>query len=406
MPLTDAKIKSLRPRAALYRVADSAGLCLEVSPSGSRLWRYRYRHAGKARMMALGRYPETGLAQARERRDAARRQLHDGIDPCAERKADRVAAAVAAADTFRAVADEWLGKQKARLAPSTYTKSEWLLGLVYSHFGDLPVSRVKPAEVLAALRTIEADGRNETAHRVKMRVGQVFRYAIATGRAADDPTAALRGALAPVVSTSRAAVTDPADVGRLLRAIDGYTGLLATRCALRLAPLVFVRPGELRRAEWAEIDLEAAEWRIPAAKMKMRVEHVVPLAPQAVVVLRELQPLTGHGRYVFPSTWAADRCMSENTVNTALRRLGIGSATHCGHGFRALASTRLNEMGWSPDVIERQLAHAERNKVRAAYNRAQHMDERRKMMTAWADYLDALRADTGGTVRSIRRAAA
>lgn len=403
--LTDAKIKSLRPRVALYRVTDSAGLCLEMAPSGSRLWRFRYRFDGKAKMLSLGPYPEISLANAREKRDAARRQLLNGADPSASRRANKYAASVAAANTLRAVAEEWLALQKPRLAPATYSKSEWLLGLVYSQLGSRPVSSITPGEVLSALRTIEADGRNETAHRTKMRLGQVFRFAIATGRAASDPTYSLRGALAPVVSRKRAAITDPAGIRDLLLAMDGYTGLLSTKCALRLAPLVFVRPGELRAAEWPEFHLDGnePEWRIPAHKMKSRAEHIVPLSTQAVAILRELHPLTGHGQLVFPSTWSAKKPMSENTINMALRRLGFDSATHCAHGFRALASTRLNEMGYPPDVIERQLAHAPKDKVRAAYNRAEHLPERRTMMQTWADYLDALRVDTAGKIAPLRR---
>jgi integrase len=254
--------------------------------------------------------------------------------------------------------------------------------------------------MLAVLRRIEARGAHETAHRTKQRAGQVFRYAIATGRAKHDPTADLKGALSPVSVKSRAAITDPAKVGELLRAIDGYTGGLVARCALKLAPLVFVRPGELRQAEWPEFDLDKAEWRIPAGKMKMREEHIVPLSPQAVAILRELHPLTSRGRFVFPGERSPTRPMSENTVNAALRRMGFDKDTMTGHGFRALASTRLNELGWAPDVIERQLAHAERNKVRAAYNRAQYLTERRKMMQAWADYLDGLRA--GGKVVAFK----
>lgn len=406
MPLTDTKLRSLRPRATLYRVADADGLCVEVTPNGSRLWRYRYRHAGKAKMVSLGAYPEIGLAQARERRDAARRKLREGVDPSTARRAERKAAAVAAATTFRAVADEWLRRQRARMAPATAEKAEWLLGLIYSHLAEVPVNLLTPAKVLAALRAVEADGRHETAHRVKQRIGAVMRFAIAAGLAESDPTAPLRGALTPVVPRKRAAITDPARVGDLLRAIDGYAGLLPTRCAMQLAALTFVRPGELRQAEWTEFDIDGHEptWRIPAAKTKVREEHLVPLAPQAVAILRELHPLTGSGRYLFPSAWGRGKPMSENTLNSALRRLGFDSAEHCAHGFRALASTRLNEMGWPPDVIERQLAHAERNKVRAAYNRAQYMAERRKMMQAWADYLDALR-ETPAKVTPIKRKA-
>ncbi|HEY6816248.1 MAG TPA: site-specific integrase, partial [Croceibacterium sp.] len=261
---------------------------------------------------------------------------------------------------------------------------------------------IGPPQVLAALRKIEAKGNIETAHRVKQRIGQVFRYAIATGRATRDPTADLRGALAPVVTRSHAAITDPADVGDLLRALHGYVGQPATSAALRLAPMLFVRPGNLRAMEWAELDLDGAMWRIPAGKMKMREGHAVPLPTQAVAILRELRALTGRSRYCFPSLRTSDRPMSENTVNVALRRLGFDRNTMTGHGFRALASTRLNELGWAPDVIERQLAHAERNKVRATYNRASYMAERTRMMQAWADYLNCLQS--GSNVVAIRQA--
>jgi integrase len=280
-----------------------------------------------------------------------------------------------------------------------------MIGLVPA-LAPLPIAKIGAPDVLAALRKIEADGRNETAHRVKQRVGQVFRYAIATGRAQRDPTADLRGALGPVVSKSHAALTDPAAVGRLLRALDGYSGQPTTGAALKLAALLFPRPGELRAMEWAELDLDGAEWRIPAHRMKMRDEHVIPLSTQAVAILRELHALTGptptrRGRFCFPSLRSADRPMSENTVNTALRTLGFAKEEMTGHGFRAMAATRLNEMGWAPDVIERQLAHAERNKVRAAYNRALYMADRKKMMQAWADYLDGLRE--GAKVVAIKR---
>lgn len=411
--LSDTKVRTLKPREKLYRVADADGLCIEISPKGSRLWRFRYRFHGKAKMISLGGYPAVSLANARIARDAARALLRAGRDPSLERQEGRLAAAESSANTFKAVGAEWLEKQKARMAPATYSKAEWLLDLAYSHLGNIPVSSLTPPKVLACLRAIEAGEKNprtgktaprhETAHRVKARIGQVCRYAIACGKAESDPTASLKGALAPVVSKPRAAITDPNSVGALLRAIDGYGGLFTTCCALRLAPLLFVRPGELRAAEWAEFDLGGAEWRIPAARMKMRDEHIVPLSTQAVEILRELHLLTGHGRLLFPSTWSARKPMSENTVNSALRRLGFDKDTMTGHGFRALASTRLNEMGWSPDVIERQLAHAERNKVRAAYNRAQYLPERRKMMQSWSDYLDGLRADTG-TILTFKRA--
>ncbi|MGA0586770.1 tyrosine-type recombinase/integrase [Dyella sp. KRB-257] len=301
------------------------------------------------------------------------------------------------------MAEEWLAKQAATMAPATMAKARWTFDdLVFPWIGSRPIAEIDPPEMLV-LRRIEERGAHETAHRTKQRCGQVFRYAIATHRAKHDPTTDLRGALTAAKVEHRPAITDPARIGELLRAIDGYTGGFVVRCALRLAPLVFTRPGELRKAEWAEIDMDAALWRIPAERMKMREPHTVPLAPQAVAVLRELQPLTGNGRYVFPSARTTSRPMSDAAVNAALRRMGFDKDTMTGHGFRALASSRLNELGWAPDVIERQLAHAERNKVRAAYNRAQYMEERQRMMQAWADYLDGLR--TGADVVAFKRKA-
>jgi integrase len=272
---------------------------------------------------------------------------------------------------------------------------------VFPWIGARPVGQITAPELLAVLRRIEARGRLETAHRAHQNCGQVLRFAVATGRAERDPSGDLRGALPPASKRHHAAVIDPKAIAELLRVLDGYTGSFVTACALRLAPLLFVRPGELRRAEWAEIDLDAAEWRIPAAKMKMRAPHVVPLADQALAILRELHPLTGRGRYVFPGARSADRPMSENTVNAALRRLGYDKDVMTGHGFRTLASTTLHEQGWPSDIIERQLAHAERNKIKAAYNRAEHLPERRRMMQAWADHLDTLRE--GANVVPLRR---
>ena len=409
--LTQVAIRNAKPGPKPQRLFDGGGLYVEVMPTGRKYWRLKYRYAGKEKRLALGVFPEVGLADARARRDEAREKLRAGRDPGAEKQAAKVRAVLNAATTFEAVAREWLETQRAKLAPSTFLKAEWTLAEnVFPWMGALPVAGIEAPEVLATLRRIEARGANETAHRTRERIAQVFRYAIATGRAKHNPVGDLRGALAPVVRTSRAAITDPAKVGDLLRAIDGYTGQFVTRCALKLAPLLFVRPGELRAMEWGEIDLDGAEWRIPASKMKMREEHIVPLAPQAVEILRDLLPLTGpvpgrqgpRGRYVFPSLRTGTECMSENTVNAALRRLGYDKTTMTGHGFRAMASTRLNELGWSPDVIERQLAHAERNPVRAAYNRAKYMQERRQMMVAWADYLDNLRTPTGQVI-PIRR---
>src|SRR4249919_689238 len=396
--LTVAALKASKPG----KLFDGGGLFLLTKDSGARLWRMKYRHGGKERLLSFGVFPEVSLAEARRRRDEARAAIRDGHDPATIKRARKVAAKLAAADSFQAIAAEWLDKQRGKLAAVTATKTEWLLGLVPS-LDALPIGQITAPEVLGALRRIEADGRHETAHRVKQRIGQVFRYAIATGRAQRDPTADLRGALSPVVSKSHAAVTDPGRMGDLLRALHSYIGQPATAAALKLAPLLFVRPGNLRAMEWAELDLKSAEWRIPAGKMKSREEHVVPLPAQAVAILRELHPLTGRGRFCFPSLRTSDRPMSENTVNAALRRLGFDGETMTGHGFRAMASTRLNELGWQPDVIERQLAHAERNKVRAAYNRAQYMAERKAMMQAWADYLDGMR--TGAQVVPIKRKA-
>lgn len=394
--LTDITIRKAKPADKPQRMFDGGGLYLEVSPAGGKLWRWKYRVNGKERRLALGIYPDTGLADARDKRDAARKLLAAGIDPGEHRKAAKAAGEGRAANSFAVVAEEWLAKQSAHMAPATLEKARWTFDdLVFPWIGTRPIADIDAPEMLKLLRRIEDRGAHETAHRTKQRCGQVFRYAIATHRASRDPTADLRGALTPAKTTHRAAVTDPDKVGELLRAIEGYTGSFVVRCALKLAPLAFSRPGELRQAEWAEIDLDSARWRIPAGKMKMREEHTVPLSSQAVTVLRELQPLTGAGQYVFPSERSRQRPMSDGTINAALRRMGFDKDTMTGHGFRAMASTRLNEMGWSPDVIERQLAHAERNKVRAAYNRAQYLDERKRMMQAWADYLDGLRDGAG-----------
>ncbi|WP_172461884.1 tyrosine-type recombinase/integrase [Dyella jiangningensis] len=392
MPLTDTSIRKTKASDKPLKLSDGAGLYLLLNPNGSRWWRFDYRNGGKRKTLSMGTYPDTGLADAREKRNEARRLLAAGVDPGEHRKATKAAGAERAANSFAVIAEEWLAKQAGRMAPATLEKARWTFDdLVFPWMGDRPIADIDPPEVLRLLRRIEDRGAHETAHRTKQRCGQVFRYAIATHRASRDPTADLRGALTPAKTTHRAAVTDPLKVGELLRAIDGYAGSFVVRCALKLAPLVFARPGELRQAEWSEVDMEAALWRIPAGKMKVREEHAIPLSPQAVAVLRELKPLTGNGRFVFPSERSRQRPMSDGTVNAALRRMGFDKDTMTGHGFRAMASTRLNEMGWAPDVIERQLAHAERNKVRAAYNRAQYMDERKRMMQAWADYLDGLR---------------
>ncbi|HUR40615.1 MAG TPA: tyrosine-type recombinase/integrase [Verrucomicrobiae bacterium] len=391
MALGTLKLDKLKPKAKLFRVADGSGLCIEVHPSGAKYWRYRYRFAGKAKMISLGPYPDVGLSEARDRREAAARQLRDGKDPSTEKQRENVERRHAHANTFRTVASEWLAKQKDKLATATYDKATWLLeDFAYPWLGDRAIAEIDAPTVLATLRRVESRGKLETAHRLKQKISQVFRYAVATGRAKGDPVPALKGALETPKAKHHASIKKPDELGTLLRALQCYGGSFVTACALKLAPLVFVRPGELRHAEWTEIDLDAAEWRIPAAKMKMRSAHIVPLSAQAVSILRELQALTGRGKYVFPGVRTNKRPMSENTVNSALRGMGYASDQMTGHGFRSTASTMLHEMGWDSAVIERQLAHAERNTVKAAYNHAEYLPERRKMMQAWSDYLTAL----------------
>ncbi len=404
--LTQTALRSLRPREALYRVADGNGLAVEVPTTGALRWRYRYRFAGKPKMLSLGTYPAVSLAQARRARDEARATLAQGIDPGSMRKQAKQAEAQAvavAADTFEAVAREWMARQE--VAEVTANKSRWILEtFLFPEIGSRPIAEITARELLDALRKVEASGRLESAKRAKIKAGQVFRYAVLEGKAGSDPTATLRKALKTPKGKHHAAITDPTKMGELLRAIDGFTGQYVTLAALKLAPLVFVRPGELRQAEWAEFDLDGAIWRIPGERMKMKAAHLVPLSAQAVAILRELYQLTGVARFVFPGLRTASRPMSENTINAALRRLGYTGDEMTGHGFRSMAATRLNEMGWNADAIERQLAHAESNKVRDAYTHAaQYLDERTRMMQAWGDYLDGLRA--GGEVIPFKRKA-
>jgi len=384
--LSEAQVRTARPLDKAYKLYDGRGLYLRVSTSGARLWRFKYHHGGKERLLALGMYPDVSLKRAREKRDEARRLLADGLDPSTQKQEVKAAELV----TFADVAAEWLGLQRKRFAPATYEKATWTFNdLINPHIGSRPIASITAPELLAMLRLLEKRGKHETAHRAKQRCGQVFRYAIATGRATRDISLDLRGALAPVVSKNHAAIVEPRKIGALLRAIDGYIGHPTTQAALKLAPLVFLRPGELRKGEWSEVDLEGAEWRIPPFRMKMREQHIVPLARQSIDVLRELHAITGRGRYIFPSPQGAERPMSENAVTGALRRMGYSGEEMTWRGFRSLASTSLNEQGWHPDLIELQLAHAERNEVRSAYNRAQRLAERRKMMQQWADYLVA-----------------
>jgi integrase len=389
--LTDKAIKALKPEPKPYKVADSLGLYLLIQPNGSRLWRFKYRFAGKEKLAAIGAYPETGLADARARRDELRRLRARGVDPVAHRRAADEARVAAAENSLSVVADEWFQKRSSGWVPRHSAKIiERLKRDVYPWLGTRPIAEVSAPEVLAVLRRIEERGAVETAHRALGDISAVFRYAVATGRAVSDPCRDLRGALSPRREKHLAAITDPKKIPEFMNAIHGYKGGLVVRCALRLAPLVFVRPGELRSARWADIDFESAEWRFSASKTGQ--SHIVPLASQAVTILGELQPLTGHRELVFPGERSPLRPMSENTVNAALRSLGIPKDQMTGHGFRAMARTVLEEnLKFPAHLIEAQLAHAVRDANGRAYNRTTHLDERKNMMQAWADYLDALR---------------
>jgi integrase len=390
--LNDTRVRTTKPCQRPIKLSDSGGLYLLIAPHGSKLWRLAYRFGGKQKTLAIGAYPAFTLKAARDKREEAKRLLANGVDPSTQRRLEKQITSTE--NTFKAVAEEVLAKlEKEGRADVTLTKKRWLLNFAYPAFGHRPIAEITAPEVLSVLRRVEARGRYETARRLRSTCGMIFRYAIATGMAERDPSADLRGALTSPKVNHRAAIVDPVGIGALLRAIDGYDGLPITKAALRLAPLVFVRPGELRHAEWLEFDLAAAEWRIPSAKMKMRRPHRVPLSRQALDVLRDLQPMSGGGRFLFPSVRSTVRPMSENTLNAALRRLGYGTDEMTTHGFRTMASTRLNEMsGWNPDAIERQLAHQEQDDVRRAYvHAAEYWPERVKMMQVWADYLDELR---------------
>lgn len=396
MALTDVAIRNAKPGSKPIKLADGAGMFLLVTPAGGKLWRLKYRIDGKEKLLAIGAYPEIGLSDARRRRDEARALIAQGKDPSREKQRDKVRSRIQAADTFTAIANEYCAKRRRDgekgWAPATATRSEYLLSLLNSSIGRLAISEIEPADVLAAIRKIEARGNLESARRTLQLASAVFRFAVATARLRSDPTRDLRGALTAPTVTHYGAITDASRVGELLRAIDGYEGQGFTKLALQIAPHVFVRPGELRHAEWSEIDLDGPLWIIPAAKMKMRKPHAVPLSRQAVELFRELQTVTGPTGYVFPSIRSRLRPMSENTVNAGLRRLGYASDEMTAHGFRAMASTLLNESGkWHPDAIERALAHGDDDKVRAAYHRGAHWKERVEMAQWWSDYLDQLR---------------
>jgi integrase len=403
MSLTDTAVRNAKPGKKAIKLFDDRGLYLEVSPAGGKWWRHKYRFEGKEKRLSLGVYPDVRLRDARERRDEARKLLASGVDPGEHRKAHKLARNERAANSFEVVAWEWFAKYATTWATSHSEKTMRRLERdVFPWIGSRPIADIHAPEILTVLRRIEARGAGETAHRALSNCGQVFRYAVATGRATRDPSGDLRGALSRVKKSHFAAKTDPEAVAGILRAMDGYERTLTVRCALRLAPLLFVRPGELRNAKWADIDLEEKQWRYIVTKTN--TPHIVPLSRQAIKILNELRPLTGDGQYVFPSARSKTRPMSDNAILAALRRAGIDKEEMTGHGFRAVARTILDEvLGIRPDYIEHQLAHAVRDPNGRAYNRTAHLPERRKMMQQWADYLDRLKA--GAKVIPINKGA-
>jgi integrase len=403
MALTDVKVRNAKAEAKQVKLSDAGGMYLLVTPQGGKCWRLKYRFGGKEKVLALGTYPEVSLLEAREKREAARKQLAKGIDPGEARKAEKRAGQDKAANSFEAVAREWHSRQKSVWSEGHAERTlQRLEGDIFPCIGVRPISEITPPELLAVFRRIESRGAHETAHRARFVCGQVFRYAVATGRAERDPAADLKGALTPLKVRHHPAITDPKEVAPLLRAIDGYHGSFVVKCAMQLAALLFVRPGELRQAEWSEIDFENGQWNIPAERMKMKVAHIVPLSKQAICILKELQALTSNSRYLFPCHRSFTRPMSNNAVNAALRYLGFDSDTMTGHGFRAMARTILDEvLQVRPDFIEHQLAHSVKDPNGRAYNRTAHLAERRNMMQTWADYLDGLKS--GAKVIPLKR---
>lgn len=404
MAMTDIQIRQLKPREKQYKKSAGNNLYLIVTPKGSKRWRVRYRIAGKQYELSVGVYPRVSLKEAGQRRDELLKKVAKDVDPGAERRADKLKRHATSDNSFEAIGREWFDKFSPDWSSSHRSRSQNRLEKdVYPWLGKKPINSITPVELLMVLRDIEGRGAVDTAHRVKQLCGQIFRYAVATGRAERDPSQDLKGALPRTKTKHFASITEPKAIGELLRAISGYNGNAEVRTALKIAPYVFVRPGELRHAEWSEFDFEKSEWRIPAEKMKMGVQHIVPLSEQVVTLLKELKPLTGYDKYLFPSNRTKARPISENTLNAALRRLGYSKDEMTSHGFRSMASTLLNEQGWNHDAIERQLAHAEKNGVRASYNYAEYLPVRKEMMQSWADYLDSLAA--GGKVIPINNIA-
>ncbi|HNP52349.1 MAG TPA: integrase arm-type DNA-binding domain-containing protein [Nitrosomonas nitrosa] len=403
MPLSDVTIRNTKPATKPTKLYDGRGLYLIVTPTGSKWWRFRFKFDGKEKLLSLGIYPDISLKDARDRRDEARKLIANGVNPSENRKIQKLARADLVANSFEIVAREWFAKYSTSWAKNHSDRTIRRFERdIFPWIGGQPIAEINAPKLLEVVRRIENRGALETAHRALANCGQVFRYAAATGRAERDPSSDLRGALPPVKGTHFAATTEPRRVGEILRALDGYEGTLTVRCALRLAPLVFVRPGELRNAQWSDIDFDTAEWRYLVTKTN--TPHIVPLASQAIEILRELQPLTGNSRYIFPSARSYTRPMSDNAILAAMRRLGIEKDEMSGHGFRAVARTILDEvLGVRPDFIEHQLAHAVRDPNGRAYNRTAHLPERRKMMQQWADYLDKLK--TGAEIIPMHREA-
>lgn len=390
--LSDAKIRALKPKEKPYKQADFDGLFLLINPGGSKLWRFTYRWMDKEKLLSFGKYPDLSLKQARDKRDAARKVLAEGKDPSFERKREQAAKEAEHRETFGKLANALLEKKRVEgKSASTLAKTEWLHSLLCADLGNYPISQITARDVLVPLRKMEAKGHNESALRMRSAAGQVFRYAIAQGLIENDPTFGLKDALTRAPVKHRSALINPQQVGGLMRAIEGFDGQPTTRIALQLLAMTALRPGELRMAEWAEIDLEKAIWTVPAHRAKMRRPHMVPLSPQALGKLNELQTLTGWGELLFPSIRSSKRSMSENTLNAALRRMGYSGDDMTAHCFRATFSTLANESGlWSADAIERALAHVERKEIRKAYARGAHWDERVQIATWWGDYLREL----------------
>lgn len=394
MALNDIAIKAAKPRANDWKLADDRGLYLLITKSGGKHWKLKFRHLGKEKKLSFGAYPAVNLAKARKLRDAAREQIADGQDPALSKKKAKNAAIISAAITFGSVAREYIEKKMVGdgRAVTTIVKARWFLKLIEPAIGAMPIADVDPQMLLASLKKLESKGNHESAKKCRSFASRIFRYAVATGRCTSDPASLLQGALISPKARHYAAILDPAKLGEFLRAIEGFSGSPITMAALNIAPHVFVRPGELRHAEWGEFDLTSSIWNIPAAKMKARRSHAVPLSRQMGTFLLELRPLTGAGKYVLPSAYTASRPMSENTLNVSFRRMGFGKDEITAHGLRATASTLLNESGkWSPDAIKRALAHGESNATRGAYHRGRHWDERVRMAQWWSDYLDELR---------------